>query len=128
LLDGRRPDDEDGLVSDLLSPAELPTGFAYPRLLLRVVERGLVGLEPWWVLCGDRLRRRMTGLRERYPQRVLVPFAARQDDDDVACWDGTSPEVLIIHDFASPGWELSARYAHFEDWFRQAVADFIDWD
>jgi hypothetical protein len=92
-------------MAELLSIADLPEGFGYPLEFVRVVELGLTQLEPWWVLEGDRLRTRYRGLRERYPSRTLVPFALRQDCDDVACFELNRPGVVIIHDFASPGWE-----------------------
>jgi hypothetical protein len=70
---------------------------------------------------------RSNGLKERYPDRKLVPFARRQDNDDVACWDlakggGT---VTIIHDYASPGWEQRDEFSGFNDWLRRAIEDLI---
>jgi len=90
---------------DLLRADELPTGFTYPGAFLRAVGRGLTDLGPWWVLRGDQLRSRMRGLQERYPGRMLVAFARREDNDDVACWEaGGGGKVIVIHDFASDGW------------------------
>ncbi|MET8122495.1 hypothetical protein [Micromonospora sp. NPDC005189] len=68
---------------------DLPPGFNYAQEFIRVIELGLTDLEPWLILDGDRLRERHRGLRGRYPNRVLVPFARRIDNDNVA-----SPEVL----------------------------------
>jgi hypothetical protein len=117
------------MTFELLSRSDLPDGFEYPPEFLRVVELGLVQLEPWFVLRGDLLRRRLDGLKERYPDRVYVPFADRQDNDDVACFTGSGAEVVIVHDFASPGWERRGRepFHGFHDWLRQAVEDFIEW-
>jgi hypothetical protein len=71
--------------------------------------------------------RRRIGLQERYSDRDLVPFALKLDCDDVACWErGQMPKVLIIHDFASPGWELRREFQTFWDWFRFAINDFIE--
>ena len=113
----------------LLREDELPTGFTYPKAFLRAVERGLTHLEPWWVFDGDNLRSRARGLRERYPERALVPFARRQDNDDVACWEaGQGEQVFIVHDFASPGWERRRVYPNFYAWLRQAVEDMIEYD
>jgi hypothetical protein len=116
-------------TAELLADSDLPSGFEYPREFLRVVELGLVQLEPWFVLRGDLLRLRLAGLKERYPDRVYIPFADRQDDDDVACFTGAGSEVVIVHDFASPGWERRGRdpFPDFHAWFRQAVEDFIEW-
>ena len=94
----------------LLREDELPTGFTYPRAFLRAVERGLTHLEPWWVFDGDNLRSRARGLRARFPDRALVPFARREDNDDVACW------------------ERRGVYPDFYAWLRQAVEDMIEND
>jgi hypothetical protein len=114
-------------VIRLLSTSDLPTGFEYPREFVRIVELGLTDLEPWLVLEGERLAAKHLGLRERFPLRSLVPFASRQDNDDVACWDldQGSGRVVIVHDYASPGWERRAEFATFNDWLRQAVEDLI---
>lgn len=84
-------------------------------------------LEPWLVLTGEQLHASFHGLGERYPDRSLVPFACRQDRDDVACWDlnQSRGRVVIVHDFASPGWEFRAEFADFNDWLRQAVEELI---
>jgi hypothetical protein len=118
------------LVADLLPVEDLPRGFWYPPSFVRVVELGLTHLEPWHVLEGAALRERKDGLSERFPARELVPFASRQDNDDVACWDLVhgGDRVVVIHDFAAPGWENRDEYPDFYAWLRQAVEDLIDFD
>lgn len=113
---------------DLLSTSDLPEGFEYPREFVRVVELGLTNLEPWWIIDGDRLWSRFVGLQERYLERSLVPFAIRQDNDDVACWDTSAGNVAIVHDFASPGYEQRSAFGDFYAWFRQAVEDLIEFE
>ena len=113
-------------MADLLPIEGLPEGFEYPPEFVRVVELGLTNIEPWWIIEGERLRNRAIGLRERYRQRSLVPFAIRQDNDDVACWDMGAGNVAIVHDFASPGYEQRAEFPDFYAWFRQAIDDFIE--
>lgn len=113
-------------MAELLTIAELPEDFDYPAEFIRVVELGLTDLEPWWIFDGDQLRRRATGLRERYPARRLVPFARRQDNDDVACWDLDHGDVAVVHDLASPGWEQHERFPDFNAWLRQAIEDLIE--
>ncbi|MCC3769520.1 hypothetical protein [Streptomyces sp. UNOC14_S4] len=105
---------------------DLPQVFAYPAGFLRAVESGLVGLEPWWLLEGESLCTRVAGLRERFPGRRLVPFARREDNDDVACWDLDSGTVRVIHDFTTPGRENRREFVTFYDWLRAAVEDFIE--
>jgi hypothetical protein len=116
-------------VADLLSIDDLPPDFEYPQEFIRVVELGLTNLEPWWILKGEPLRDRFRGLRERYPDNLVVPFAARQDNDDVACWDLAQGNIVIVHDYAAPGWERRRpEFATFYDWFRQAVEDCITFE
>jgi hypothetical protein len=116
-------------MEELLTAEMLPDGFEYPADFLRLVEQGITDLTPWHVLSGERLRLRRIGLLERYPGRDLVPFARRQDNDDLACWEGTDAgRVRTIHDFASPGWEERRGHTAFWDWFRAAIEDMIAFD
>lgn len=116
-------------MSMFLTEKELPKWFNYPQQFLRIVELGLVNLEPWTVLMDEPLRNRFKGLQERYPNRQLLPFARREDNDDVACWEQDRGElVVIVHDFASPGYENVAEYDGFWEWFREAVEDMIEYD
>ena len=109
-----------------LIAAERPAWFCYPDEFVRVAETGLTDLRPWKLLDAPYVLSRMNGLKERYPDRDLVPFALRIDCDDVACWErDSSRKVVIIHDFASPGWEQQAVFESFWDWFRSAIEDFI---
>jgi hypothetical protein len=114
----------------LLTDSDLPDGFTYPKSFIRVAELGLIDLEPWAVLVGDSLFKKFNGLQSRYPDRKYVPFAQRVDNDDVACWDSASDSmvVLIVHDFASPGWEQRRRppFSDFNAWLRQAIEDLIE--
>jgi hypothetical protein len=113
-------------MADLITISSLPEGFEYPQEFVRVVELGLTNIEPWWIIDGERLRNRFAGLQKRYPARGLVPFAVRQDNDDVACWDVSAGNVAIVHDFASPGYEQRNEFPNFYAWFRQAIEDFIE--
>jgi hypothetical protein len=116
-------------MTELLTLHDLPEGFSYPPEFIRIVELGLTNLEPWRILGGEQLRQRLLGMRSRYPTRHLVPFAARQDSDDVAAWDSQDPgRVVIIHDYASPGDELVEEHPSFADWFKYAIQDMLDWD
>jgi hypothetical protein len=117
------------MTVELLSDGELPDGVKYPRAFRRLVDRGLLYFEPWFVLEGDLLRERFRGMHLRYPNREIVPFARREDNDDVACFDASLPgQVVIIHDFADAGWERPATLSSFADWLRLAVEDMIGLD
>lgn len=112
-----------------LHASDLPAGFTYPPAFGRIVELGLTDLEPWVLLEGVTLADRFDGLRKRYAKRRLVPFARRIDNDDVAAWDlDKEGRVVIVHDFASPGWEHRGEFSTFYDWVRQAVEDLIEYD
>ena len=116
-------------MPDLLTIEDLPGRFEYPRSFIRIVELGLTSLEPWWILQGEPLRTKLFGLRERFPARILVPFAARQDNDDVAAFDlANNSKVTIVHDYASPGWERDEVFPSFYAWLRRAIEDLIVFD
>jgi len=115
-----------GPVPDVLDDAELPTGFRYPEEFLRVMRRGVSVLGAWWMLDGLLLRARHSGLRARYPNRSLVPFALRQDTNDIACWDVDAGIVAVVDDLAPPGWERRAEYGDFSAWLRHAVDELLD--
>jgi len=114
---------------NLFNSQEKPDWFIYPQQFLRIVDQNLIYLDPWRIIEGDELRKRYQGLKERYPQRDLVPFAKRDDSDDIACWEKGSPgKVVIIHDFASTGWEQRETLDNFWSWLRKAVEDTISFD
>ena len=71
----------------------------------------------------------MKGLVERYPGQRLVPFAKREDKDDLAVFDAQRPsKVVVLHDFASDAWERRREYESFYAWLRKAVDDMIEYD
>lgn len=111
----------------LIPLPDLPESFRYPREFVRTVELGLVDFEPWLILTGDALIEKYRGLSQRYPGKGYVPFASRQDNDDVVCWI-SGPAVLTVHDHASPGWEIRGRgYDDFHSWLRAALEEYIFW-
>lgn len=57
-----------------------------------------------------------------------MPFATRQDNDDIACWDVGIGRVVVVHDFASAGYEHVAEFDTFYAWFQQAVEDFVNFE
>ena len=90
----------------------------------------LPDLEPWQFFHGH-LEFRFKGLEKRYPKRKLVPFARRSDNDDVACFDAAqpsdNPSVIIIHDWASEGWENHGAYPDFLAWIELAKQEAKEW-
>jgi hypothetical protein len=105
----------------------LDVGFDYPQQFHEIANRKLLDLEPWVIMEGEYLEQRYQGLQERYPSRRLIPFARRIDNDDLACWIyPNNSVVVIIHDFASPGWEQREEFDGFLAWFKKAVEDMIN--
>ncbi|MDD6462016.1 MAG: hypothetical protein PUF51_06130 [Bifidobacteriaceae bacterium] len=97
-------------------------GFVYPPGLKKVAELGLDDLDIWFIMDAPFAQRYCESINKRYPNRQLVPFAKREDCDDVACFEiGKPGKVEIVHDFASPGWERRGEYDDFWEWFTDAV-------
>lgn len=116
-------------MEQLLIEKELPAGFYYPDEFKRIVSQGLLDFDPWLILQGERLRIRFNGIKSRYPSRELIPFARREDNDDVACWEVNKPgKVIIIHDFAREGYENVQEIDSFWDWLRSALEATIEYD
>ena len=112
--------------SKLLLEEEKPAWFNYPDGFLRMINQNLVNFDPWIVLFDDRLRFRYDGLQERFPRRELVPFARRFDNDDIACWEKDRVGIVIIHDYASAGWEQGKEFDSLWDWLREALETTIE--
>lgn len=112
----------------LLSKSTLPSWFEYPNNFKRICDLKLIDLEPWLIMEGDYLERIFHGLSQRYSKRSLVPFAKREDCDDIACWEADYPGVVVIHDYASSGFEDVKRYDTFWTWFKFAVDCMIEHD
>lgn len=113
----------------ILSNSELPSAFRYPDSFLKVIDMNLVDLKPWHIIDAENARLRLKGLRTRYPNRVLIPFAERYDNDDVACFTTEDESIVhVIHDFASSGYEERSQYNDFWLWFRAAIEEMIMFD
>jgi len=122
---------ENGKYMDiqLIDYSELPKGFYYPESLLKVLRLNLVDFELWYIMKSNDIQQRIKGMQVRYPNRILIPFARRGDNDDVACFElNKGEEVQIIHDFASSGYEQRNTYKSFWDWFRYAIEEMINFD
>jgi len=110
----------------LMTESERPGWFRYPFAFLRLLDQPIINFEPWHLMTRMEAATRLEGLKKRYPSRDLVPFARRQDNDDIACWmKGAADRVAIVHDFASPGYEQRAVFASTWEWFRAAIDDMI---
>jgi hypothetical protein len=106
---------------------QLPVEFNFPMEFRKIIELNIVNIEPWYIMNAERIETRINGLKEKYPSRCLIPFAKRDDNDDVACFElGQDKKVFIVHDYASPGWEQHKIFEDFWSWFRKAIEDMIE--
>jgi len=121
-------DDDDGLDAgyELLTPRSLPKGWDYPPEYFRLLGLGITDLEPWEMVFGERLIARYRGLKQVFRHPTLVPFAARTDRDDLACFDAAEGGVVVVHDFAGSQWRRPKRFSGFNAWVRQALDDCIE--
>lgn len=102
-------------------------GYQFPKELIKLRKLGLTNMEFWWLIDDEHLQWRYKHLKQYYKNRQLIPFAKRDDCDDIACFEvGKGETVQIIHDFASPGWEQVREYNCFWDWFSAAISEMVD--
>ncbi|MBP3997137.1 MULTISPECIES: hypothetical protein [Pseudomonas] len=91
-------------------------------------------IEPWWLLVykEGKINNWHNTLKKLYPKRTLVPFAKFSANDDIACFEGEdlsgNPKVLIIHAYASEGWELHGEYPDFCTWLKTAIETHAEWN
>lgn len=112
---------------ELFNIKEVYRDFQYPSSFVKAVELNLLDFEFWYFMTNEQVSTRINGLMKRYPNRKLVPFARRDDSDDIACFEvGKEPRVQIIHDFASEGYEQRGEYEGFWDWMKMAVDELIE--
>lgn len=111
----------------LLNSEDLGYEFQYPKDFLKLNETGFIKIMPWELITDDRLLQRYNGLKKRFPDRKLIPFAQRRDCDEVACWDlNNNNKVTVIHDYSEPGWEQVAVFDSLWNWFRKVTEDIIE--
>lgn len=100
--------------------------YEYPYQLKKIAELNLVDFDFWFVMNAELAETYTLGIRNRFPNRKLIPFAKRCDCDDVACFEIEKPgKVEIIHDFCDPGWEQRGEYDSFWDWLMDAMQEMI---
>jgi hypothetical protein len=112
---------------EILNANEIPKWLdQYPSEYLRLVDQNIVKFAPWYLSDAKLARLRNEGLLKRYPDRRLFAFAARFDNDDIACWEsGKAGRSVILHDFAWEGFANRKEFASFWDWFRAAIEEMI---
>lgn len=109
---------------EILKSSECPSWVTYPELYLKLIRGNKDEFLPWYLYDKEDVLFRNEGLKQRYPHRQLFCFARTDDSDDIACWEENKPgKVVIIHDFASPGWEQRQIFDSFEDWYQFALSE-----
>lgn len=117
------------MLNELLALEKSFQGFTYPKAFIKTVELNLIDFDIWHIMDEKQVMLRVEGLRQRYPKRMLIPFARREDNDDIACFEiGGGSKVFIIHDYASEGWEHRKEFSDFWDWFECVVKDLIAYE
>jgi hypothetical protein len=97
---------------------EKPYWVIYPSEYLDLVNNGKNQFLPWYLFDKEQLLIRYRGLQKRYPSRTLFPFARDDNSDDVACWEKNKPgKVVVLHDFASSGYENKMEFDSFKEWY-----------
>ncbi len=92
-------------------------GFDYPEGFEKLIDLGLVDFDSWYLFHSSFLEERYKGLKKRYPERKLIPFARLDGTDDIACFEiGRGGKVEIIHDFADSGWEQRGEFQTIWEW------------
>lgn len=66
-------------------------------------------------------------LSNRYPNRQLSIILKRKDCDDILCASiddiiSNNINVVMIHDFASSGWEGNSHWDSIADWYDDSMA------
>lgn len=98
---------------------DFPNCVEIPERYLELLKYEQDSFLPWFLFDKEDLIYRYHGLQERYPRRELLPFARHDYSDDVACWEKGKPgRVIIIHDFASPGYENRYEFTSFDEWYQ----------
>lgn len=103
--------------------------YKYPESYERLVELDLVNFDIWFLMESEQATNIYSGMKKRYPNRKLIPFAKRVDNDDTACFEiGKGSKVQLIHDFASEGFEQRKEFDDFWDWVECAMKEMIDYN
>lgn len=75
--------------------------FSYPDSFEKILDLGLYYFDIWFIMDSQQATSINNGMKKRYPNRNLIPFAKRVDNDDTACFElEKGSKVQVIHDFA----------------------------
>jgi hypothetical protein len=115
------------IIDDLLKNKKCDIPFP----LVRMARLGARDISPWHMAQRvEQVQALLARARHDYPTRNLVPFAIRLDQDEAVFFEldrasGGSVPIVLVH------WDVpidvaNDRWPSFDDWFRQAVAEFYE--
>ncbi|HLL90352.1 MAG TPA: hypothetical protein VK324_13720 [Tepidisphaeraceae bacterium] len=111
----------------LLIGTAKPDWLQYPAELLEMVRAGRVRVVPWHLSKAAAAAGHAAELKARV-KRDLVPFAFRQDQEDLACFEkGKGQQVMLVHDNCDSPYEHVGSYPSFADWLRAAEEESEEW-
>ena len=64
---------------EIFNAKEIYENYSYPEEFIKIVDLNLVDLDLWYMMTKEQVEIRIKGLKDRYPQRKLIPFASRDD-------------------------------------------------
>ncbi|MFW7369195.1 hypothetical protein [Vagococcus fluvialis] len=101
----------------------------YPKGFKKILDLNLIDFDIWFIMESDFASKVELGLKTRYPERNLIPFAKKSDCDDLACFEFNKEKpIQIIHDFASNGWEQRKELDTIWEWLEIAIEDLIEFN
>lgn len=101
--------------------------YKYPEAFNKIIELNLVDFDIWYLIEEGQATRRYQALKERFPNRKLIPFARRDDNDDIACFEiEKGGKVELIHDFTTEGFEQKREFEDLWEWIKFAVDEMIE--
>jgi hypothetical protein len=108
---------------------------SYSKILNKNIPKGLnfllseqiVKLTPWRLLKDDSFDLWFNEYQTKYPGRKIIPFAARYDDDVIACFDEDEPEKIFVLLTQAPIYDdVIKTYDDFWSWFKQCINNMIE--
>ncbi len=104
----------------------MPYEFEYPKEFLKLIELGLLDFEVWGIIDATDAVIRLEGLKKRYPEYKLIPFARCWSNDDIACFEvGKNNSVIVIHDYSDNAYKNRKEYETFLSWFEEVIKEMI---
>ena len=103
-----------------MNDTKMLLNYDYPEGYKKLKDLNLIDFEYWYFIPEYQLKNRFIGMSQRYPSRKYIPFARRDDCDDIACFD------VDIPDKASAGFEERKSYNNIWEWFKDAIDELIN--